>query len=134
MDRTAMASAATTPNEPIPAVAVDEQVLATLVDEIGDGDSSILEDLIDSYLDEATQQVAQLEAAAESGDAATVASIAHSLKSASGALGVTRLAGLLQQAEASAKQTASNLSELVVPVHDEFTRATEALMRLRPTG
>src|SRR5581483_5591408 len=114
------------------ATAVDEGVLSALVEEIADGDVTILDDLIPSYLDEAAEQVTQLEEAAVTGDASTVSAIAHSLKSASAVLGALPLADLLRQAETTAREQAPDLPALVEPIRREFTRAADVLTRLRP--
>jgi HPt (histidine-containing phosphotransfer) domain-containing protein len=112
--------------------AVDEGVLATLLEEVADGDTSVLVDLIDSYLVEAVGQVDAIAAAAEASDAATVSAVAHSLKSASAALGAGRLADLLKRVELTAKEPGTDLAALASPVRPEFDQVAESLRRLRP--
>jgi HPt (histidine-containing phosphotransfer) domain-containing protein len=114
--------------------AVDEGVLETLREEVGDGDSTILIDLIDSYLAEAADQVESIETAAESADAATLSAVAHSLKSASALLGAGPLADLLKRTELAAKESGGDVTGLAAPVRREFDRVAESLRRLRPTG
>jgi HPt (histidine-containing phosphotransfer) domain-containing protein len=108
---------------------VDETVLDTLVEEVGDGDRSLLDDLIGSYLEEAAGMVAQLEAGARSGDAPAVAAVAHSLKSSSAALGALPFAAMLQRVEQEAKQGTADLAGLVAPIHGEYARVADALSR-----
>src|SRR4051794_41121293 len=98
-----MTSAADPPRQPTTRAPVDESVLDALVEELGDGDRTVLDDLIDSYLTEASEQIVQFETAVRKDDAPTVAAVAHSLKSASALLGAAVLADLLQRAERTAK-------------------------------
>src|SRR5262249_1223184 len=110
---------------------IDRSVLDTLVDEVGDGDVTILDDLIDSYLAEATDQVPQRESAATAGDAATVAALAPSLKSSSAALGASNLADLLKRTELHARAESPEYPHFVKPIRQEYTRVSEALRTLR---
>ena len=127
-----MTAATESPDESAAAAAVDKDVLDVLVDEIGAGDPAILVDLIASYLDEASGQVREIEQAGRAGDAATVAAVAHSLKSSSAVLGATGLADLLKRAELLARAESPEYPALVEPILREYARAADALRALRP--
>jgi HPt (histidine-containing phosphotransfer) domain-containing protein len=128
-----MTSAAPVPGGDSATTALDEEALRTLVEEIADGDDAVLDELIASYLDEASDQVSRLEEAALSGDAVELAAIAHSLKSASAILGAVPFANLLKDAETTAKGQTPDLPALIEPIRREYARAADALRHLRPS-
>src|SRR4051812_19448952 len=100
--------------------AVNEAVLTDLVRQVGDdADGAFRDDLIDSYLDEATDQVARFTVATRSGDAETARAVAHSLRSASALLGAVSFARLLADAERVAVTAPADLPSLALPVQDE---------------
>jgi hypothetical protein len=114
---------------------VDDVVLIQLVAQVGDDpDGTFRDDLIDSYLGEASDQVTRLAVACRTGDAEETRAIAHSLRSASALLGALPLAGLLADAERVAVSTPTDLSSLAVPVETEFARVARALARLTSAG
>ena len=114
---------------------VDEAVLMQLVDQVGDDpDGTFRDDLIDSYLGEASEQVARLAVACRTGDAEQTRAIAHSLRSASALLGALPLAGLLADAERVALSSPIDLSPMAGPVETEFARVAQALARLTSAG
>lgn len=126
-----MPTLAETSNGSADSAPIDEAVLATLVEEVAGGDRSLVDELIGSYLGESGEQVKQLSAAAGSNDAGVVASLAHSLKSASAVLGATRLAAMLQQTEDRAKGRSGDLAAMSGPIESEYARVEDALLRLR---
>jgi CheY-like chemotaxis protein len=91
------AEAAATPAAEPP---VDMDRLNSLVD----GDPGSLRELVELYLKQTTQQLAQLEAAVRANKADEVRRVAHSCAGASATLGMTRLVPLLRDLE---KQGAS---------------------------
>lgn len=68
-----------------------------------DDDGSVLDEVIQMYLDEAPQQLAALQAAAGANDLATLASTAHAMKSASFNVGAKALGELCRRLEKQAK-------------------------------
>ena len=91
---------ARTPADDSPAVS--RQVLADLLLAVGAGDG-LLQDLIGTYLAEDVALLDRLAAAAELGDAVTVARLAHHLRSSSASLGALGLAELLEEIEEVAR-------------------------------
>ena len=85
---------------PVTEPPVDMDRLNSLVD----GDVNGLRELIELYLKQTTQQIAQLEAAARAQNADEVRRVAHSCAGASATLGMTRLVPMLRDLE---KQGAS---------------------------
>ena len=72
--------------------AVDPTVLATLLRHLGDNGPALAESLIAAWRSDAEEQVETLSRAAAEDDRASAAAVAHSLKSASAAVGAVRLA------------------------------------------
>ncbi len=75
--------------------AVDAEVLAELGEVLGDG----LDEVVETYLEDAPEQVASLLQAARQDDAEAMARVSHALKSSSGNLGAMRLCGLCAELE-----------------------------------
>lgn len=68
-----------------------------------DGSSSILDELIGMYLEEAPSHIANLQAAAKASNAAALGRIAHAFKSASANVGASQLSEMCRQVERHAK-------------------------------
>lgn len=77
------------PNDEAPAPAVDRAVLGALADELGD--DTILAEVLAAYLQELPVRREAIAAAAGAGDAETVRTVSHTLKSSSAALGALAL-------------------------------------------
>lgn len=84
---------------------IDRTVLGRLQETLG-GDPADLAEIIESFMAEAPELIAQMRDAAEQGEQAVLARAAHSLKSNARDLGATVLGELCQAAESSAKTAA----------------------------
>ncbi len=82
--------------------ALDPSALAHLLDITG-GDLAFVDELIDTFFDDATVQLEAMRQAAASGDAAAMVRPAHSLKSTSANVGATTLADLCRSLEADGR-------------------------------
>ena len=71
--------------------------------EITGGDLEFVDELIDTYLDDAAGQLDAMRAAAAAGDAAAMVRPAHSLKSTSANVGATALVELCRALEADGR-------------------------------
>jgi HPt (histidine-containing phosphotransfer) domain-containing protein len=71
--------------------------------EITGGDAGFVDELIDTYLEDAETQLAALREAARAGDVASMERPAHSLKSSSATVGAMALAELCRSLEADAR-------------------------------
>ncbi|MEB3337140.1 MAG: response regulator, partial [Leptolyngbyaceae bacterium] len=90
------------PNSALPS-GVDSKLLATLMKLDGEYSAEILAEVIDSYLDDAPQQLKTIATAAEKGNARVLRQAAHTLKSTSATLGAIALANLCKELEAMAR-------------------------------
>ena len=81
--------------------ALDTAVLGELRQSVGD-DPEFVAELIDDFLADGPTQLRSLREATASGDAATAARAAHTLKGNSRTFGAAALASICQQAEAAA--------------------------------
>ncbi len=91
------------------AICLDEGVLRELLAMMGD-DVSLLQDLIDTYIQDTPSLILQLRTGWASGDTDEVAQAAHPLKSSSASMGAMRLSALAAELEAHGK--AGNLQGL----------------------
>jgi signal transduction histidine kinase/DNA-binding NarL/FixJ family response regulator len=87
--------------------AVDASVLARLSNEDLGGDRTFVVELIDLFLEQAVEMLADLQTAANAGDQQEVARLAHTLRSSAGNLGARRLQRLCADAEAACMPGAS---------------------------
>ena len=81
-----------------------------------DGDTGSLRELVDLYLKQTSQQLAQLEAAVRANNTDEVRRVAHSCAGASATLGMTRLVPLLRDLE---KQGASGTLTNAIQVYEK---------------
>jgi len=99
------------------------------------GEFDYLVELIDSFLEEAPQLLAELNQAVEGGDAAGVRRVAHSLKSNGADFGATAFSNLCKELEMIGKSgevdSAADLSGQVVA---EYERVELALVAVRREG
>jgi signal transduction histidine kinase/DNA-binding response OmpR family regulator/HPt (histidine-containing phosphotransfer) domain-containing protein/PAS domain-containing protein len=120
---------------PAPNAAVlDPAALENLLAVVG-GEFDYLVELIDSFLEEAPQLLAELNQAVEGGDAAGVRRVAHSLKSNGADFGATAFSNLCKELEMMGKSgevdSAADLSGQVVA---EYERVELALVAVRREG
>ena len=80
---------------------LDRAAFAHLLEITGD-DLEFVDELVDTYLEDATTQLEAMRRAAAAGDAGAVVRPAHSLKSSSANVGATALAELCRSLEAEA--------------------------------
>ena len=84
---------------------LDDGALAELAASVG-GDSAFVLDLIDTYLGDAPRQIAEIQAAADAHDAASLIRPAHTLKSSSATVGAQRLAARARRLEIAGREDA----------------------------
>ena len=118
------------PGVPETTTSVDLAVLDALFEQLDDRDGQLREDLLASYLDNGPDQVRSLVTAAAGGDAATVASTAHMMRSSSALLGATVLAGLCHQADDMAGTGTTDLTEIAQLIQVEYEHVAEAMAQL----
>ena len=110
---------------------LDPSAMARLLEITGD-DVAFVDELVDTFLDDATTQVDALRAAAAADDAEAAVRPAHSLKSSSTNVGATRLADLTRAIEADGRAGhVPDLAERVGAVVTELAAVHEALLAER---
>ncbi len=93
-----------------------------------DGDDAFARELAETYIDSGDGLMAELAAAVERGDCATVGSTAHSLKGASANIKAGRVADSAARLEAAAKAgERERLEALAAPLERDFTATVEYL-------
>ena len=104
--------------------------------EITGGDEGFVDELIDTFLDDATGQLDGLRAAAAGSDDGTdpgaLVRPAHSLKSSAASVGAQRLAERCRALEAAARTgTVDDTEDRVAAIEREFAAARDALLAAR---
>jgi HPt (histidine-containing phosphotransfer) domain-containing protein len=110
---------------------IDEPTYDALLKMTGD-DQAFVDDLVDTYLEDAVEQLSALDAAVEAGDAAALTRPAHSLKSSSlnvGALGLGKVS--LELEERGRAGQLDGAAERVADAHRQFEAVREALQGRR---
>jgi HPt (histidine-containing phosphotransfer) domain-containing protein len=105
---------------------LDPAALENLREMVG-GDTEFVSDLIDTFLDQAPQMLADMRQGLASGDVVVVRRSAHSLKSNSAEFGAQALFTLCQEIETMCKSGVPVGAELVARVEDEFAKVKTAL-------
>ncbi len=91
-----------------------------------------IDELVDTYLEDAPKLVLEMEAALEAKDAETFRRAAHSLKSNSATFGAMRLSNLAKELEMLAKENKLEAAARLLPgVHQALDSVAEALKGLR---
>jgi HPt (histidine-containing phosphotransfer) domain-containing protein len=112
-------------------VTLDPEAMTRLLEITGD-DQAFVDELVDTFLEDATTQLEALRAAGASGDVASVVRPAHSLKSNSVNVGATVLAELSRALEADARGgDVADLTARIEAVEAEFGAVKEALLEER---
>jgi HPt (histidine-containing phosphotransfer) domain-containing protein len=113
---------------------INPEALDAMLEMLG-GDTAFLAEMIDSYLADSPQLLANIQRAVASGDAELLRRMAHSLKSNSEGFGATTLAALARHLEDLGRvgDTAS-ASALLADVISEYGRVQTALIAVRPEG
>ena len=110
---------------------LDPSAMARLLEITGD-DVEFVDELVDTFLDDAGTQVEALRAAAAAGDDEAAVRPAHSLKSSSTNVGATRLADLTRAIETDGRGGAvPDLAARVGDVETELEAVREALLAER---
>jgi PAS domain S-box-containing protein len=115
------------------AAAIDQAVFDRLAATMG---GAFVVELIDTFRDDAREQIATLRRALAGADVETLRRAAHSLKSTSESLGASGLAELARELEAQARagslEGAAGRVERLAGAYDSAARALEALRRDLP--
>ena len=110
---------------------LDPAAMARLL-EITGGDVTFVDELVDTFLEDAATQLEALRAAAEAGDEAAAVRPAHSLKSNSMNVGATVLADMTRAIETDGRAGAiADLAARVAAVEAEFAGVRAALLAER---
>ena len=116
---------------------LDRATLETLVSSLGGGDEGreAVGELVDTFLDDASTQMATLREAVESGDADTVRRVAHTLKSTGATFGAQPFAELCRELETLGRDGELGAApDLLAETHEEWERVRDALAAARPGG
>jgi HPt (histidine-containing phosphotransfer) domain-containing protein len=109
-------------------VTLDPAAMARLLEITGD-DVSFVDELVDTFIEDASTQLEALRAAVQTGDADAAVRPAHSLKSNSVNVGATVLAELSRSIELDGRTGAvPDLAERVRAVETEFAAVRGALL------
>jgi CheY-like chemotaxis protein len=116
------------------AAVLDSKALENLLSVLG-GKFDYLVELIDSFLEDAPQLLAELNQYIESGDAAGVHRMAHSLKSNGADFGATTFSNLCKELEMMARSGAiDGAAELAARIAAEYAKVEAALAAVRREG
>jgi HPt (histidine-containing phosphotransfer) domain-containing protein len=111
------------PEATAPAPAVEEPseppVEMELLNDLSDGNADSMRELVDLFLKQTAQQLAQLEIAVRDNKAEDVRRVAHSCAGASATLGMTRFVPLLRKLE---RQGASGMLTSATQVYEDTAR------------
>jgi HPt (histidine-containing phosphotransfer) domain-containing protein len=119
-EMTPAAPTAPSPKTGAPAPAAEElPVEMDRLNELTDGNADSVRELVDLFLKQTVQQLAQLEAAVRANKADDVRRVAHSCAGASATLGMTRFVPLLRELE---KQGASGTLTTAAQVYEAAAR------------
>lgn len=123
--------------------AIDRGVLYELSQSIGD-DPEFLRELVETYLDDASAQIASIRAGLAEGDVERVNRAAHTLKSSSASVGAMNLAEMCRALEALTQPVAIDATGLASPdlavavrvaaIADELERVATDLDALVPAN
>jgi CheY-like chemotaxis protein/anti-sigma regulatory factor (Ser/Thr protein kinase)/HPt (histidine-containing phosphotransfer) domain-containing protein len=132
----AVPSPAATPDtaQPVPTPSEDEVIdghaFDRLMTDLDDTDGNLRAELVRTYLLDGVHHLTKLGEAIASGDTATSAICAHTLRSTSALLGALTLAELLQRTEVAAMTSPADLDGLIALVEAEYARVTQRLEQL----
>ena len=110
---------------------IDEPTYDALLKMTGD-DQAFVDDLVDTYLEDAVEQLSALDAAIDAGDPAGLTRPAHSLKSSSMNVGALDLAKVsLELEERGRGGQLDGAAERVADAHQQFEAVRDALLGRR---
>ncbi len=120
--------------DPPEAAMLDPAALQDLLSVLG-GEFAYLEEVIDSFLEEAPQLLAELGGFVDDGDAVGVSRVAHSLKSNGADFGATTFADLCKGLEARGRAgSLEGAANLAAAIMAEYEKVAAALTSLRREG
>jgi HPt (histidine-containing phosphotransfer) domain-containing protein len=114
---------------PVPEV-LDQAALNELMAMVGD-DAEFMDELVDTYLNETPDLLAQIRSALGNGSATEVVRPAHTLKGSSASIGAREVEGLSRTIEEAARADAAEVLTLADDLEDAYGRLVEALARAR---
>ncbi|MDT4947335.1 MAG: hypothetical protein QOH14_4068 [Pseudonocardiales bacterium] len=110
---------------------IDEPTYDALLKMTGD-DQAFVDELIDTYLEDAADQLAALDAALDAGDAAALTRPAHSMKSSSLGVGALELGQVCRELEELGRAgSLDGAAEGVTEAHRQFESVRAALLARR---
>ena len=109
---------------------LSEQAYDTLRSMLGDEANAMIDDLLDTYLDETPKLIQRIHTGQQAGSAADVRLAAHSIKSSSANLGAMAFSHLCDQIEEEARQGKFAL-DLIAKIDAEYALVAEAMTALR---
>jgi HPt (histidine-containing phosphotransfer) domain-containing protein len=110
---------------------IDEPTYDALLKMTGD-DQAFVDELIDTYLEDAADQLAALDAALDAGDAAALTRPAHSMKSSSLGVGALELGQVCRELEELGRAgSLDGAAEHVTEAHRQFEAVRAALLARR---
>jgi signal transduction histidine kinase/DNA-binding response OmpR family regulator/HPt (histidine-containing phosphotransfer) domain-containing protein len=122
------------PGDGAAATALDPAALRNLLSVVG-GEFTYLEELIDSFLEDAPQLLTDLERFVEAGDALGASQMAHSLKSNGADFGATAFADLCKELETKGRTgSLEGAAELMARIGAEYEHVAAALASVRHEG
>ena len=107
---------------------LDPVVIDELLASVG-GDHAFVVELINAYLSDAPIQLRAIDEATAAGDADALVRPAHTLKSSSATLGLSRLAAAARELEMAGRSGAldATVGEAVAAIHGDWDAGTAAL-------
>jgi two-component system, sensor histidine kinase and response regulator len=112
-------------------VTLDPEAIARLLEITGD-DRQFVDELIDTFIEDAQQQIGTLQAAGEANDVAAIVRPSHSLKSNSVNVGATVLADQCRSLEADAREgQVPDMQARIAAVEAEFGAVRGSLLAER---
>jgi CheY-like chemotaxis protein/signal transduction histidine kinase len=126
------------PKEPFPlecnkdyCTALEQEIKNTLTDLVGEDDPETINELLQTYQNDALQLMTDLRTAVAQWSAPQIAQAAHTLKSSSANLGAHRLAELAANLETQAKTgDFSNLQTSLSPLESEYSQVCLVVAKL----
>jgi len=110
---------------------IDMEVVAALRDLCEEGEPSLLDELIEIFLDDTPRRLEDLVQAFEEGNAHALEAAAHSLKSSSANLGALVFSGLMRELETAGRNAdLAQATQHVDQVKHEYSRVETELRRL----
>lgn len=102
----------------------------TIYDELKETTGSdFVDELVETYLDDAPRLLEELKSSLEAQDAETFRRAAHSLKSSSATFGASRLSGLARELEMLAKDQKLSEAASMLPGVEQAFQAVEAELK-----